>query len=98
MLRFLADENFNADLIQAAIKRGPNLHLVSVHDVGLTAADDPTVLQWCADNDCVLLTHDMNTMPGYAYDRVRAGLKMPGVFEVPQHPNISQIVDCGFLR
>jgi hypothetical protein len=32
-------------------------------------------------------------MPGYAYDRVRAGLKMPGVFEVPQHPNIPQIVD-----
>ena len=29
-----------------------------------------------------VLTHDVSTMTRYAYDRVRAGLLMPGVFEV----------------
>ena len=30
----------------------------------------------------VLLTHDVATMTRYAYERVRAGKRMPGVFEV----------------
>jgi hypothetical protein len=31
----------------------------------------------------ILLTHDVATMSRYAYDRVEAGLPMPGVFEIP---------------
>ena len=34
MLRFLTDENFNADIIAAAIRRHPHLDLASVHDEG----------------------------------------------------------------
>ena len=30
----------------------------------------------------VLLTHDRKTMAGFAYDRIAAGLPMPGVFLV----------------
>lgn len=30
----------------------------------------------------MLLTHDVTTMTRYAYDRVRAGRSMPGIFEV----------------
>ena len=30
----------------------------------------------------MLLTHDVTTMTRYAYERVRAGKPMPGVFEV----------------
>ena len=48
----------------------------------LSAADDPTVLEWAAQEGRVLLTHDVSTITRYAYDRVKAGKSLPGVFEV----------------
>ncbi len=37
------------------------------------------LLAWAADHDRLLLTHDLRTMKDFAYDRVAAGLPMPGV-------------------
>lgn len=53
-----------------------------VQDVGLRTAGDPEVLQWAADEGRVLLTHDIATMPDFAYERITAGLPVPGVFVV----------------
>jgi hypothetical protein len=36
-------------------------------DVGLTGADDETLLAWAADQNRVLLTHDVSTLTAYAY-------------------------------
>ena len=82
MLRLAADENFNNDIIRGLLRRKPELDIVRIQDVGLSGADDPTVLEWAAREGRVLLTHDVTTMTRYAYERVRAGQPMPGVFEV----------------
>jgi hypothetical protein len=58
----------------------------------LSKAVDPVVLEWAADNGRVLLTHDVSTMTRFAYDRVRAGLPMPGVFEVGRHVAIGTAI------
>ncbi len=44
----------------------------------------PTIrlLAWAAREGRILLTHDVQTIPRFAYDRVRAGQPMPGVVEV----------------
>jgi hypothetical protein len=55
-----------------------------VQDAGLSGATDPEVLEWAALQQRVLLTHDCNTLIGHAWDRVRAGLPMPGVVAVQQ--------------
>ncbi len=39
---------------------------------------------WAAGQGRVVLTHDVQTMVGYAYDRVRAGRPMPGVVALPE--------------
>jgi hypothetical protein len=44
MLRLLADENFNGNIVDGLLQRRPDLELVRVQDIGLRAADDPTVL------------------------------------------------------
>lgn len=80
MVRLLADENFNGDIVRGLLLRRPDLDIVRVQDVGLMGADDPDVLAWAAANDRVVLTHDVATMADYAYERVAAGEKMPGVF------------------
>ena len=83
MIRFAADENLNRKLVTGLQRRTQSLDIVRVQDAGLRGADDPTVLEWAAAENRVLLTHDVGTMSRYAYDRVEAGLPMPGVFEIP---------------
>lgn len=48
MLRFLADENFNNQIVRGVLCQNPNVDVVRVQDVGLSEADAPTVLEWAA--------------------------------------------------
>jgi hypothetical protein len=81
----LADENFNQHIVRALRLHPPAVDLVRAQDVGLGAATDPAVLAWAAVHQRVLLTHDFQTVPGFAFDRVNAGAFMAGVIAVQQH-------------
>ena len=59
MLRFAADENFNGDIIRGLLRRKPDLDVVRMQDVGLSGADDGTVLEWAALQGRVVITHDV---------------------------------------
>jgi len=82
MLHFVADENFNNQIVRGTLRRNLNLDIVRVQDVGLSQTDDRIILEWAAQQNRVILTHDVATMTQYAYERVQAGLVMPGVFEI----------------
>jgi len=82
MLRLLADENFNGDIVRALLLRQPDLDIVRVQDVGLAGVGDPDILDWAGAKDRIILTHDRATLPDYAYELLAAGEKMPGVFVV----------------
>jgi len=62
MLSFAADENFNNDIVRGLLRRLPDLDLIKVQDAGLSGADDPAILEWAAQENRVLLTHDVTTM------------------------------------
>ena len=74
-------------------RRKPELDIVRIQDVGLSGADDPTVLEWAAREGRVLLTHDVTTMTRYAYERIRSGQPMPGVFEVSRAVPIGRAIE-----
>lgn len=93
MLTFAADENFNNDIVRGVRRRLRSVTIIRVQDVGLKSADDPTVLDWAAQDGRAVLTHDVSTMTKYAYDRVRDGKPMPGVFEVGRHVPIAVAID-----
>lgn len=93
MLRLAVDENLNNDIVRGIIRRNPTIDIVRVQDAGLSGADDPTVLEWAARTQRVLLTHDVVTLTHYAYERVRAGQPMPGVFEVSRNIPLGQAND-----
>src|SRR5262245_53559750 len=80
MLRLVADENFNGDIVRGLLLRQPDLEIVRVQDVGLSGADDPDILAWAAENNRIVLTHDRATMADHAYERVAAAQEMVGVF------------------
>lgn len=93
MLRLLADENLNHDLIRGVLRRMPSLDLVRVQDVGLREADDPSVLEWAAKERRIVLTHDVNTMPAFAFDRVWRNQAMPGMLVISQQAALAGVID-----
>jgi hypothetical protein len=93
MLLLAADENFNNDIVRGLLRRKSDLDIVRVQDVGLSGANDPTVLEWASQEGRVLLTHDVSTITHYAYERVRAGRSMPGVFELSRNVPIGVAIE-----
>lgn len=89
----LADENFDNDIIRGLLRRRPGLDIQRVQDVGLSGASDPAVLQWAAQEQRLLLTHDVSTVTHYAYQRIEAGLPMPGVIEVSPALPVGQVIE-----
>ncbi len=93
MLRLLADENLSGYIVRGLLRRRPGLTLVRVQDIGLREADDPTILEWAAEHDYILLTHDRATMPDFAYDRIIAGKAMPGLFVLSDQLSLRHAID-----
>ena len=93
MLRLAADENFNNDIVRGLLRRKPDLDIIRLQDIGLSGADDSTVLEWAVHEGRVLLAHDVSTMTRYAYERVMSGKPMPGVFEVSRLTSIGVAIE-----
>jgi predicted nuclease of predicted toxin-antitoxin system len=90
---FLVDQNFNEHIVDGLTRRDSSLKFTHVRDVGLAAAPDPSVLEWAAAEGMVLLTQDRKTIPSFAYERVTAGLPMPGVFLVSDDMPVGNAID-----
>ena len=93
MLLLAADENFNNDIVRGLLRQKPSLDIVRIQDVGFSGADDPIILEWAAQEGRALLTHDVSTITHYAYERVRAGKVMAGIFEVSRDVPIGVAIE-----
>ena len=93
MLKFVADEGFNWQIVKGLRWKQPDLDLVRVQEAGLTGNPDPEILEWAARENRLMLTHDVTTMTHYAYERVRHGLPMPGVLEISQDLPIGRAIE-----
>jgi hypothetical protein len=96
-VRLLTNENFSSSILRGLIRRLPKLDVVRIQDVGLIHADDPTILEWAANEQRILLTHDVATITVYAYERIKNGLPMPRVVEVIATAPIGQVIDDLYL-
>lgn len=92
-VKFLADENFDHKTLAGLKRRDPDLDIVAVQEVGLREFDDPQILRWAAQEARVVVTHDVSTFAGFAYERIAAGLHMPGVIEIPETVPRSVIIE-----
>jgi hypothetical protein len=93
VIALLVDHNFDARIINGLRRRQPALDVLLVREIGLAASDDPEILARAASEGRVLLTHDIHTMPAFAYARVAAAEDMPGVFVVKKTLPIGQAID-----
>lgn len=93
MLRLAADENLHHPIISGLRRRLPEVDVVRVVDVGLGSRPDEEVLQWAAEEDRVLITHDVSTVPPIAWQRVEGSQPMPGVVMVPDLQPRGRMID-----
>jgi len=93
MLGFAADENLNHNIVRGLLRRKSDLDIIRIQDVGLSGKGDAMVLEWAAQENRILLTHDVTTITKYAYERINDGLPMPGVFEIEMNSPLGDIID-----
>src|SRR5258708_1260874 len=93
MLSLLIDENFDHRILRGIKLQLSNLDYIVVQETEAKGFKDPPLLDWAARAVRILVTHDINTIPAYAYERVRAGQPMPGVIIVPEDLAIGIAID-----
>jgi len=86
-VRFLADEDLKASIIQGLRVREPAVDVLDVKRSELRGTKDPALLELAAEQGRVLITHDRSTMTWYFCERLAAGKSSPGLFVVPEHPS-----------
>ena len=94
MIRFLTDEDFNIQILAGVRRRLPDIDIVRVQDSGLRSFRDQLILQFAADEDRIVLSHDVSTMESHARGRVLAGKPMPGLFLIHQHTATGRAIDA----
>ena len=92
MLRLLIDENLNHRILRGLRLVVPELECVVAQNAGFKAVPDPQLLASCGEQALVLVTHDVNTVPKHAFERVKAGQPMPGVIIVPDSLEIGAAI------
>ena len=62
-MKWLADENFDNDVLRGIHRRVAGFDVIRVQDVAeISGLDDPAVLGWATTNDRIVMTHDLSTM------------------------------------
>ena len=93
MLKLLADENFDNTILRGLLRRQSDIDIIRVQDTELYGANDPTVLAWAAQENRILLTHDVATITRYAYERIAKEQSMPGVIEVVSGSQVGRVIE-----
>jgi hypothetical protein len=93
MLRLIFDENFDHRILRGLESQLPDLDFIVVQRSAFRGAKDPHVLAIAAEQDRILITHDLKTMPKFVYERVSAKLSTPGVIAVPDSLPIGQTIE-----
>ena len=78
MLRLVADENLNNDIIRGLIRREAGVDIVRIQDVGLSGADEASILEWAAEQGRLVVPHDVSRSPGMRTSGWRRDNRCPG--------------------
>jgi predicted nuclease of predicted toxin-antitoxin system len=93
MLRLIVDDNLRGAVRRALQHRIGNVDLIDLQSLGLTGADDATVLGVAAAHRRILIADDAQGVARIALERVDAGLPMPGVILITLDAHRGDVVD-----
>jgi hypothetical protein len=93
VLRLASDADVHGDIIRGLRRRVPDIDLVRAQDALPEGTPDPEVLAWAAGENRVLITNDRNSMVSFAYQRVAAGVPVPGLIATTNDQSIGHAID-----
>ena len=68
-----------------------------MQDLDISGCSDDKLLEWTADNERLLLTHDARTMPKFVCDHLARGGHLPGVIVVDDLAPIGACIEDKLL-
>jgi len=92
-VRFLADADLNRAIVSGVLRREPSLDFLTALAAGLRGMKDPEILALAAQQQRVLVSHDVGTMPAHFRAVRKAGKHCSGVFLIPQSLDIGTAID-----
>jgi hypothetical protein len=93
MLRLLTDQDLDHDILRGLIRRIPQLDVVTAFEIGMSAATDPQLLTWAAQEGRIIITHDRKTMPTHVADLIVKGENIAGIFVVPRRLPLHRVLE-----
>ena len=78
-LKLLLDVHISPEVAAALRRRFPGLDVKSIHETDWAALPDEVLLELLDAEGRVLVTHDVNTVPGHCKARLAAGQTFAGV-------------------
>ncbi|MGH9430153.1 MAG: DUF5615 family PIN-like protein [Terriglobia bacterium] len=91
-IRFQADENLDQTIVDGVLRRESSVSFQTCREARLVAADDLTVLQKCAAEGRVLVSHDVGTMPAH-FAMFIMQQRSPGVLPVRQKLRAGNVIE-----
>jgi hypothetical protein len=92
-VRFLADADLNQAIVGGVLRREPTLDFRTARGAALRGLADSTVLELAAQQQRVLVSHDLGTMPSHFRILINAGKDSAGVFLIPQSLAVRTAID-----
>lgn len=92
-VRFLADADLNEAIVSGVVRREPSLDFVTAHTSGLRRKSDSEVLALAAEQQRILVSHDVGTMPAHFFRFTNAGKHSWGVFLVSQSLDVGTAIE-----
>ena len=90
-MKYLLDEHINPAIARGLLRANPNLEVVLVSQQFAGIAD-PALIEWATVNGYILVTRDVNTLVGFAYERIAQGIHTEGVFVLRQDASFGEII------
>jgi Domain of unknown function (DUF5615) len=97
-LRYVLDEHLRQRLLRAIeAHNAAGINPIDVVQVGdppdlPLGTQDPDLLLWAERNGRIVITRDVNTLPGHLASHLRAGHHSPGVFVIREQSRVRDIV------
>ena len=95
MRRYLIDENLSGIYRTQLLRHEPSLTVLMIGDEGAPAKStpDPEILEWCEQNQFILITNNRKSMPQHLDDHLAAGHHVPGIFTISRKVPMKLIVE-----
>lgn len=93
MIRLLFDEHVEESILTGIRLRLPGADILNVQAASIRGMSDHDLLEWAHSENRIIVSRDVNTMIGFAYQRVMASLPITGLIVLSSTMSIGRAIE-----